>query len=248
MVRKVTYRYNSKERKLSSLLPFELTIKGMSWKEIMKKYNLSHTETGRILKLLLLNESIIVKDKRYFINPSMPPYWHELTFPNIFRENDSKIINSYKLEEIFSSNYIHIYGVDKRDLSLTELKEVEKVTKHILEGVTRLKKIVSSNRQKIYAPLLESLIKPKSYSPKVRKFILLHKKEILKEMVSSLNFEWKEILRFREETKQFPFNKKSFFLLNKNNQGELFMILTYLQSELSKFRTSINEIKIINDC
>ena len=146
MVKGKTFRYNTKERKISSLLPFQLTKKGMAWKEIMKKHNLSHTETGRILKILILNESIIEKEKRYFINPDMPPYWHELTFPNIFRENDSKIINSYNLEEIFSSNYIHIYGVDKRKLSDKELTEIDEITTEIGKEIFKLRKIITSDR------------------------------------------------------------------------------------------------------
>jgi hypothetical protein len=246
MVRKITYRYNTKERKITSLLPFELTKDGMGWKEIMKKYNLSHTETGRILNILLLNESIIKKEGAYFINPDMPPYWHELTFPNIFKENDSKILNSYKLNEIFCSNYIHLYGIDKRILSDKELVEINELTGRIFDEINNLKKIIVKNKQKRYIKKFNSIMDLEKY-PKRKEFLLSNKKEIFNQItVMGLGFE-DSAIRFRKEKNWFPFDKKDFVSLSSNNQKKLILVFISLQKKWEEIGLPANNIKIINE-
>ncbi len=199
--------------------------KELTYSEIKKKLNISHTETGRLLKDLILNEEIKKSGEKYSLTNKLP-YWPILTSKNTVHQNIKEFISNEK--SICVIDPMTIYGLDKTDFEKKDLVEIERKLQEIFNKISEIKTLSSKRMKKMFNDFLIKEIN-KIEDKKIKEIFEKNKNNLY----SLMSF---------YENKQFNLNEINYLIDKKYLKKEILFFIDLREKEKIDFYRMFNRI------
>jgi len=207
----------------------------LTYSEIKKRLNLSHTETGRIVKDLLSNNEIKKEGDVYSLSKDLP-YWPMLTSSKIVHQAIKTHISKEK--SICVIDPMTIYGLDKTNISKETLKQIEKELKKIYPRKLNIKDLIQKDRQEKYTEIFNKKIEI-TKDKQIKSLILKNKKDIF-DFICKLDKNKKDLKTIKKMFEKRVNNRKF-------SQDSFFEKLEELHKEWCKIGGNPFNIKVINN-